>query len=195
MSRPKADQGQRPCPQCKKRKGVEKFECLPIDDRCNECVPEDRALMLADAREERAKRKFAQIIDSVNAPKDRAPALESLLGGIFSTWGGANTFCHDLVHSLKSRLEERPGDREAIQAMLSIVKLAGRNDQMKAEDDFRQLTTAQLKVAMLREMKALERLAIFNEAKPALAAELREAAGLPPEPISLIEDHSPSVDG
>ena len=42
------------CPQCKEWYPVTHFECLPLDLRCNKCIPQDTAMQLYDKRVQKA---------------------------------------------------------------------------------------------------------------------------------------------
>lgn len=177
----------RKCPQCQNVLPVMAFECLPYDVRCNRCVPLDQALAMRDRQLEGAQRNFLKLLDASGVKPSDNTKLDQLLGGIFSSWGGAHQFCEDLVESIQCRRDRNPGDHNAINAMLKILALKGRSDQLKSEDDWRRMSDEQIKESI--KLQALEMFAelAISSGRPDLMGQLLEANGIEATPENLEE--------
>jgi hypothetical protein len=152
------------CPQCKQHWPKTNFECLPLDLRCNRCIPADTAMQLYDKRVQQAGQKLAQILDASESNKGLRP-VERMLSRGYEAWGGEAAFMEDGINWIKS-LADNPRTRSlAVAAWGKILALHAKVDRMKLEDDWRQMDDETLRETLKMKILELGSEAIEDQAK------------------------------
>lgn len=167
----------RVCPQCKERKPLTYFGHLPADNRCESCIPEDVAHSKSQELIDKAHRKLAQILDA-NEKAVGLPALEQMLHGVYSAWGGVSTFCHDIKEGHDALVAQKKYN-QALNAQLGIMKLHARVDKMRQEDDWRQMDDDRLKESLQIQLMSL----LADDEKLDTLTQLMKANGQDPNRV------------
>lgn len=135
------------CPQCKEWFPKLNFGCLPLDIRCNRCIPTDVAMKLHDDRIKEAGHVVAQLFDANEAGRTLAP-LERMVSQAYDAWGGSTAFCEDVVCWIKDLAETGRGKGAAVSAALKLLTLHAKVDRMRLDEDFKKMDDESLKAAM-----------------------------------------------
>jgi hypothetical protein len=125
------------CPACKQHWPVTSFECLPLDLRCNRCVPVESAMVLYDKRVQQAGHVVSQLLDANDTGKGLKP-LERMVQGFYDAWGGPAALCDDMATWVKD-LAATGKKAQAVSALTKILNLHGKIDRMKLEDDWKMM--------------------------------------------------------
>ncbi len=152
------------CPQCKEQRPTTSFECLPLDLRCNRCIPADTAMALYDARVQQAGQKISQILDASGAGANLAP-VERMLSQAYDRWGGAGAFMEDVVGWIKDLAASGRGKGAAVNACMKMLALHAKVDRMKLEDDWRAMDDEQIRATLKVKMLALLSDGMLEDAK------------------------------
>lgn len=144
----------RQCPQCQKDLPVTAFECLPLDLRCNRCIPMHQAMDLYDKRVQKAGHTLAQVLDQVGAATDLGP-VERMLGRAYDSWGGEAAFMEDGVNWIKELADNPRSKGMAVSAWLKLLYLHSKVDRMKLEDDWKSMEEDQIKARLKEKMTAM----------------------------------------
>jgi len=175
------------CPLCKRLLPATKFEHLPLDTRCNDCVPFREALELRDQLKEQATRDLAACLDLGGAASAPVPKLNELAGYLMEAWGGGRMFAHDWVADAKSIITKKPGTPASQNAFRAIGKIIGEASKQQSAEDLANMTTAEL-----RERNRLLAVQIMLDAIEAdkrgvMTAKMLKAAGMEPTEALLEE--------
>jgi hypothetical protein len=141
------------CPQCKEWHPSTSFECLPLDLRCNKCVPTDVAMVLYDKRVQQAGQKISQIVDASEGRGLRP--LERLVDGIYDAWGGPQAFCDDAVAWAKDLAASGRGKGAALSFMAKLLAIHAKVEKTRVEDDWNKLTKAEIKARLTLKLTAI----------------------------------------
>lgn len=138
----------RKCSQCGEWKPLTRFSCLPLDKRCDTCLPpsDPVAMQLWDKRLDLAQRKVAQIFDASEKAGELEP-LERQVKSIYDAWGGPDAFSQDVVEWIK-RMADQGAYAKAVNAAINVMKIHGRIDKMKQEDDWKAMDDENVKAAL-----------------------------------------------
>ncbi len=134
----------RKCSQCGEYKPLPHFSHLPLDHRCDVCLPPstEAAMVLYDKRVDLAQRKMAQIFDA--SERSNLEPLERLVKGIYDAWGGPHAFSEDLANWIKNLADA--GDwNKAVRAGLELLKIHGKVDKMKQEEEWQAMDDENVK--------------------------------------------------
>lgn len=157
-----ADTKTRKCPQCGEWKPLPHFSYLPADARCDVCLPplSTEAAVLYDKRVDLAQKKMAKIFDASERATNLEP-LERVVKAAYDAWGGPNSFAEDIVEWIKN-LADKGKYAQAINAGLQLMKIHGRIDKMKQEEEWQAMddptvrATLQAKLASLFASQLME---------------------------------------
>lgn len=141
------------CPQCKTWFPKTSFSCLPLDLRCNKCIPQDAALKLYDDKLKFAGQQIGKLMDASDAGKGLKP-LERMVDGIYDAWGGVNAFCQDAAEWCKD-LAQKGRKGQALQFMAKVLAIHGKVDKLKIEDDWNKMTKEEIKQRLALKMAAI----------------------------------------
>jgi hypothetical protein len=147
------------CPQCKEWHPLTHFNGLPLELRCNKCVPVEAAMLLYDEKVKLAGQKFAQTLDAAGTARSLKP-LERMVQQTYDAWGGSAAFCEDVVSWIKDLASTGRGKNAAVQAAMKLLTLHAKVDRMRLEDDWKAMDDA-----TLRETLKLKMLQLFAEAQ------------------------------
>lgn len=156
------------CPQCNRDLPETNFECLPIDARCDRCIPQEKAMQMYDQRVQKAGTKLAKILDAAGSGKGLRP-LERMVTQCYDAWGGSAAFCEDVVQWIKEMSMQGRGKGMAINAAMKLLALHAKVDRMKLEDDWKQMDDATIRDTLkLRLMELMAEAAEESGKKEAL---------------------------
>lgn len=152
------------CPQCKEWFPETHFMGLPLDLRCNKCIPQDAAMALYDQKAQLAGQTMAKIFDSAESAKSLKP-VERMVSQAYDSWGGPAAFMEDWVQYVKEMAQNPRTKSAAVGAMNKILALHARVDRMKLEDDWKQMDDETLRATLKVKMLALMSEAAIEEGK------------------------------
>lgn len=135
------------CPQCGQSYPITSFGCLPLDKRCNRCIPVDMAMKLHDARVQEAGHVVAQLFDANDAGKGLKP-LERMVSQVYDAWGGSAAFCEDVVEWIKDLAEQGRGKGSAVNAAMKLLTLHAKVDRMRLDEDFKKMDDETLRASI-----------------------------------------------
>ncbi len=151
---PVSDEKKLFCPECKTWYPATHFECLPLDLRCNRCIPVEAAMVLYDKKKEKAGQIIAQILDGSEGEKSLRP-VERMLVDAYEAFGGPKVFMEKVmgwINDLASNPRTKPA---AVNAAMKIISLHGKVDRNKMENDWRQMDTDTLRDALERKLRGI----------------------------------------
>jgi len=159
-----ADEDKLFCPQCKEWFPKTHFTCLPLDLRCNKCIPGEVAAVLYDQKVEKAGQVMSKIFDQNPANASLRP-LERMINGAYDAWGGPGAFCNDVVKWMKDLGDTPRGKSAAVSAAMKLMALHAKVDRMRLEDDWKQMDDQTLRDTLKVKMMALMAEAQTEDAK------------------------------
>lgn len=156
------------CPQCKEWYPETHFMGLPLDLRCNKCIPQDAAMTVYDEKAKLAGQTMAKIFDANDKAKTLKP-VERMVTQAYDSWGGAAAFMEDWVTYVKEMAANPRTKPAAVSAMNKILALHAKVDRMKMEDDWKQMDDETLRSTLkLRMLELLSETAIEDGKKRGL---------------------------
>jgi hypothetical protein len=142
------------CHQCGQLLPITNFGHLPLDKRCNRCIPVDMAMKLHDARVQEAGHVVAQLFDAHDAGKGLKP-LERMVSQVYDAWGGSAAFCEDVVEWIKDLAEQGRGKGSAVNAAMKLLTLHAKVDRMRLDEDFKKMDDETLRASIKIRLAAL----------------------------------------
>lgn len=130
------------------------FNGLPLELRCNKCVPADVAMAVYDDKVKLAGQKLAQALEGIGGKQNLQP-LERLVRGFYDVWGGEKPFLEDVVSWTKDLGSNPRTKGSALGICMKILALHSKVDRLKKEDDWKQMDDATLKATLTMRMMAL----------------------------------------
>lgn len=142
------------CPACKRVLPLTDFAYIPVDERCQACVPRDQAMALWDLKQQQAGQTIARILDSQDSYKTLKP-LERMVSLAYDAWGGEHAFMEDVVEWIKDMGSHNKTKGAAINAVMKLLALHAKVDRMKFEDDWKQMDDQTLRDTLKMRMMEL----------------------------------------
>jgi hypothetical protein len=152
------------CPQCKKELPLTSFRGLPLDQRCDDCIPEDVKWSLYDKRVQEAGQTVASILDASEHGMSLKP-LERMVTLAYDAFGGPNVFMENVAQWMKDLSATPKGKGAALNAAMKILNLHAKVDRMKLEDDWKQMDDTTLRATLKIKLMALLSEAQTEQAK------------------------------
>ena len=180
----------RACPHCRRQLPLSSFLYLPHDQRCDQCVPEEAAMLLRDRLCETAILKFKQILESAGMPACGGTSLDTLLDTTYEEWGGSRMFVHRTREVVEAAISKDPGSNRAINYFLGIYKLEARRSQLRKQDEWEKMSADQLKQARDMELAAMLMEWASDNNKRDMLIEMYKAFGMEggPEVADLVDE-------
>lgn len=141
------------CPQCKEWYPVTHFNSLPLDLRCNKCLPIEATMALYDQKVALAGQKVAQVLDEAEVGRSLKP-LARLVDGYYDAFGGANALCEAAAQWTKD-LAATGKKSQALSFVAKMMSIHAKVEKTQVEEDWNNLTKAEIKARLAMKMAAI----------------------------------------
>lgn len=141
------------CPQCKTWLPVSCYNSLPLDLRCNKCLPLEASMAIYDQKKELAGQQISQVIAKYGQGKTLEP-LAQFVDGFYDAYGGAEPLCHDLAQWVKD-LAATGKKPQALSFIAKLMSIHAKVESTQVEQDWNNLTKAEIEARLTLKMAAI----------------------------------------
>lgn len=141
------------CPQCKEWFPVSHFNSLPLDLRCNKCLPLEVSMVLYDQKVALAGQKVANLLDGAEIGRSLKP-LARLIDGFYDACGGANAVSEMCAQWVKDLAATGKKDK-ALAFVSKVMSIHAKVEKTQVEEDWNNLTKTEIKARLAIKMAAI----------------------------------------
>ncbi len=141
------------CPQCKEWYPTSHFNSLPLDLRCNKCLPIQATMALYDQKVALAGQKVAQVLSEAEVGKSLT-SLARMVEGFYDEYGGAVPLLHDAAQWVKDLAATGKKDK-ALAFLAKLFAIHAKVERTQVEEDWNNLTRAEIESRLAVKMAAI----------------------------------------
>ena len=141
------------CPQCKTWYPVSHFNSLPLDLRCNKCLPLEVSMAIYDQKVALAGQKVVQLLDAAESGSSLT-SLSGIIGGIYDEFGGSHVVCQNVAQWVKD-LAATGKKSQALSFFNKLFSAHAKVERTQVEDDWNKLTKAEIETRLALKMASI----------------------------------------
>jgi len=141
------------CPQCKSWLPASCYNSLPLDLRCNKCLPLEASMAIYDQKVALAGQKVAQVIAKYGNGKSLEP-LARIVDGFYDAYGGVDPLCEDLAQWVKE-LAATNKKSQALSFVAKLMSIHAKVESNQVEENWNNLTKAEIEARLQLKMAAI----------------------------------------
>ncbi len=141
------------CPQCKTWFPVSYFNSLPLDLRCNKCLPVEAAMDVYDQKVALAGQKLTKVLSDADIGKSLT-SLSRMVEGFYDEYGGAQPLLHDAAQWVKD-LAATGKKTQALAFLAKLFSIHAKVERTQVDEDWNNLTRAEIESRLAIKMAAI----------------------------------------
>lgn len=141
------------CPQCKTWMPASCYNSIPLDLRCNKCIPLEASMAIHDQKVALAGQKVAQVIAKYGNGKTLEP-LARIVDGFYDEYGGVEPLCKDLSQWVKD-LAATGKKSQALSFVAKLMSIHAKVEHNQVEENWNNLTKAEIEARLALKMAAI----------------------------------------